>query len=209
MTRLLAILAVCVLSGGCAVGVTHEYDAADTKFNVETEAEVAVATHDQRPYVIEGGKTENFVGLSRGGWGNPFDITTASNNSLADDFSASIVSGFTAGNVKAKAVQLSPQDKEPSARAALLAAKANRYVMLTINEWKSDTYANTKIVYDILLRVFDASGTKRAAKQLFGEDHLGGSAFNPTAHSRLVVPVAFRSKLKELFNDPEIKSALQ
>lgn len=209
MTRLFAILAVCVLSGGCAVGVTHEYDAADTKFNIETEAEIAVATHDQRPYVVEGGKTANFVGLSRGGWGNPFDITTASKNTLADDFSTSIVSAFAAGNTKAKAISVSPQDDEPSARAALLAAKAGRYVMLTINEWKSDTYANTKIVYNVLLRVFDSSGKKRAAKQLFGEDELGGSAFNPPAHSRLVVPAAFRSKLKELFNDPEVKSALQ
>ncbi|NKB57362.1 MAG: hypothetical protein GKS00_13630 [Alphaproteobacteria bacterium] len=209
MSRLLAILAICILSGGCAVGVTHEYDAADTTFDIKTESKVAVATHDQRFYIVDGDKEANFVGLSRGGYGNPFNVTTASEKPLADDFSASVVAALSASGTTGQAIDVSPDDQESQARAKLLAAKANRSIFLTINEWKADTYFNTKLTYNVLLRIFDANGNERADKQIQGEDNLGGHPVNPPGHSREVVPVAFREKLKELFGDPKIKAALQ
>lgn len=209
MSRLLVVLAICIMSGGCAIGVTHEYSAFEGTLGVQTDSEVAVTTHDQRPYVVDGGKPGKFVGLSRGGFGNPFDITTVSTNPLADDISASISSALQADGVRVKTVSVLPTDSEADARTTLLSAKTGRSIFLTINEWKSDTFANTKLIYNVLLRIFDGQGTLRADKQIQGEDHLGSGGYNPPEHSRTVIPLAFRSKLKELFNDPKIKAALQ
>ena len=74
MIRLFAILAICILSGGCAVGVQHSYSATDTKFDIIADSKVAVAVHDRRPYVVSGDKAGNFVGLQRAGFGNPYDV---------------------------------------------------------------------------------------------------------------------------------------
>ncbi len=209
MRQILAILAICLISGGCAVGVTHRYDSAGATFGYETKSSVAVAVHDRRPYIVNGEKAPSFVGLSRGGFGNPFNINTASSNPLADDFADSIVSALKADDVTATAITVLPQDSETKVRSALLAANTKRFVLITLYEWKSDTYTNTALHFDVLLRVLDASGSQRAEKRLRGRDDLGGDFINPPGHSRKVVPETFKRKLEELFRDPGVSSALQ
>ncbi len=204
-----AILVVCLISSGCAVGVTHQYDVADTKFGLQTQSSISVAVHDQRPYVVNGTKTADFVGISRGGFGNPFDVTTASSVPLADDFATSIVSALKADGANVSMIKMRPQDSDIKVRSALLAAKTKRYVLLTLNEWKSDTYQNTALIYNILLRVFDSVGTLLTDERLQGRDDLGGDFLNPPGHSRKVVPIAFRRKLEILFKDSRVVQALR
>ncbi len=208
MHRIIAGISVCLITVGCAVGVTHRYDSATASIDLQSNSIVAVAVHDQRPYVVNGDKSPDFVGLSRGGYGNPFDVTTDSKKPLANDFTASIVASLKAGGATAMAVTVSPQDSGETARKILLAAKAERYVLVTLNEWKADTFWNTVLHYDILLRVHDGNGIERASKRLKGKDDLGGDALNPPGHSRKVVPAAYKRKLEELFRDPRIKAAL-
>lgn len=209
MYKIFAVLLVCFISSGCAVGVTHQYDAADAKFGLQTQSNISVAVHDKRPYVVNGNKPSNFVGVSRGGFGNPFDVTTASSNPLADDFATSIVSAFKADGANASMIRVQPQDSEKKIRSALFAAKSKRFVLLTLSEWKSDTYQNTALIYNVLLRVFDSVGTLLADKHLQGRDNLGGDFINPPSHSRKAVPKAFRQKLKTLFEDSRVAQALR
>ena len=68
----IAFLAL-LLIGGCAVGVRHQYDSATPQINAASGGKATVAAQDRRAYVLNGDKQENFVGLSRGGYGNPFD----------------------------------------------------------------------------------------------------------------------------------------
>jgi hypothetical protein len=63
--------------------------------------------------------------------------------------------------------------------------------------------------YSVALRVYDRNGNELAVKELQGRDNLGGSAWNPPAHSRGAVPNAYRRKLETLFNDPKVIAALQ
>jgi hypothetical protein len=85
-----------VLLGGCAVDNSHRYDLGDAEFQVESNKTVAVAVVDTRPYVLSGEKTANFSGLMRGGFGNPFDVTTDSGRALAEDLTISIVRALNA-----------------------------------------------------------------------------------------------------------------
>lgn len=209
LKKFLIIVAVGVVPAGCAAGVEHRYRDAGAAFNVETSKSVAVAVHDKRPYVVRGDKPASFVGLSRGGFGNPFEVATDSGLPLADDMASSIVAALKQRGVSASSVAVSPAANDAAARGTLLATNADRLVLLTLYEWKSDTMMNTALHFIVRLRVFDRKGKELASKDLQGRENLGGSALNAPAHSREAVPKAFKSKLEALFNDPAIVAALK
>lgn len=208
MSRILAILAICFMSSACAIGVKHNYDATDLKFDVPTENNIAVAVHDQRLYVVEGGKAEKFVGLSRGGFGNPFNIVTESSKPLAEDMTTSIVAALRAGGAKTLATTTAPQQSSKSVLAELLATKSPRSVLLRLDEWKSDSFMATTLKYNVLLVVYGPDGLFRGKKRLQGADVLGRSG-TPAWQSPKVVPVAYRGVLSRLFSDPAITDALK
>ena len=105
-------------------------------------------------------------------------------------------------------VSVLPEESDAAADKNLLTTKTKRGVLVTIRDWKTDTYVNTKLIFDVVLRVFDSSGKERAKTGARGKN-LGGSNFNPLAHARKAVPPAFREKLKTLFKNPKIVAALK
>jgi hypothetical protein len=78
MTLFCVLLGVALL-GGCAFGRTYSYsDVPIAMQAISSSGSVTVAVVDDRPYVLSGGKPDRFVGLMRGGFGNPFDVNTQS-----------------------------------------------------------------------------------------------------------------------------------
>ena len=128
---------------------------------------------------------------------------------MTNDFAAAIVAALEAGGTAVQNVSVLPEESDAAADKNLLTTKTKRGVLVTIRDWKTDTYVNTKLIYDVVLRVFDSTGKERAKTGVRGEDNLGGSNFNPPAHARKAVPPAFREKLKTLFNNPKIVAALK
>jgi hypothetical protein len=88
---------------GCAVGNQHQYAGVAPDLTLKATHSVAVVVVDRRPYVVSGDKDPDFVGLQRGGFGNPFDVTTASGKALASD----IADDVTAAPQEAGRQQLS------------------------------------------------------------------------------------------------------
>src|SRR4051812_18081252 len=102
--KLAAVLAVAAALGGCAVGQTYKYsDAPMSLEGVSSAGAVAIAVQDARPYVISGNKAPTFVGLQRGGFGNPFDVNTQSGGPLANEIRDAI-----ARALKARGVSVTP-----------------------------------------------------------------------------------------------------
>lgn len=198
-----AAMALIAMLGGCAVGVTHQYDNATPAIKASAGAKLGVGVQDRRLYVVTKQKPESFVGISRGGFGNPFDVNTASGKPLADDVSKSIQTTLAAKGVKASAVSL-PLGTDETEAIKRLAASGDKAILIVLNEWKADTFMSTTLTYDVQAMVVDSSGKVLSSKKIFGADNLGGSAINPPEHSRNAVPVAFRKKLEELFAAPEI-----
>lgn len=194
---------------GCAVGNKHAYEGVAVDMNATGSSPVAIATHDQRPYVISGDKQANFVGLQRGGFGNPFNVTTLSGNALAEDFSNTIAAALRAKGFQPIPVILTSTDAGETVKAHLMAKKAERFILLTIYEWKSDTYQNTALKYNVAIQVFDPDGKRLAEKTIVGEDDLKGSFMNPPGHAKKVIPQAFEEKLELLLNDSAVSGALQ
>jgi hypothetical protein len=158
---------------------------------------------------VSGDKDGDFVGLQRGGFGNPFDVTTQSGKTLAEDFVSDIVAALRKRGVAAVPVAVKAGAQSGEVAQALIATTKDRGLTLTLSEWKSDTYTNTALKYDIEAKVFDKQGRQLAAVAKQGEEDLGGSLMNPPAHAKDAVPRAFKAILENLLNAPEIVAALQ
>lgn len=210
MKRLtLTVLALVWIVTGCAVGNKYAYHDVSPELMVRTSNKVSVATCDQRSYIQNGEREPNFVGLQRGGYGNPFRVTTASGRTLAEDMTATIVSALQQKGVQAIPIVAGPKDSDQAVVAAMKKSAAQRHLFLTLKQWRSDCYTNVSLAYDAQLKVLDASGRLLAEKRIQGKDNLGGNAWNPPAHARVAVPNALKEKLEKLLNDQNINAALK
>jgi hypothetical protein len=91
---LMWVIMVVSLSG-CAVGQKFSYD--NITINLGSAGAIgnfSIAVLDFREYVKSGNKSESFVGLSRGGFGNPFDVETRSGSALASEMAAAIAASL-------------------------------------------------------------------------------------------------------------------
>ena len=212
MNRFLSLVFLCTVTlyvSGCAVGNKHNYHGVIAQLETANTFIVAIGTQDTRPFILDGDKDPDFVGLSRGGFGNPFNVTTLTGNTLAQDMSEAIKNSFLKKGYDAKIVLLGPHDDFSTVVDKLKEINASRLVYLKLTNWKSDTYTNTALIYDAYLMVLNENGQMLAKKTIQGRDNLMGSAMNPPAHAKKAVPVAFSQKLEELLNDPEVQKALE
>ncbi|MEM7120249.1 MAG: hypothetical protein AAF563_03160 [Pseudomonadota bacterium] len=206
MRKVLLVLSFAIWVGGCAIGNTQRHDLGDASLDLETEHTVAVSVVDHRPYIVDGDKDPSFVGLMRAAFGNPWDVTTGSERPLAQDMTTSIVDSMKQKDIDAVAVVVPHSSDNAAARQELLITDADRYVLLVLQEWKSDTYINTAFIYNATLEVLGPTGVPLAEKTLSGRDNLGAAAV--PADARIDVENAVRQKIEEMLNDPEIVAAL-
>jgi hypothetical protein len=206
VSKLAAVLAVVTVLGGCAFGRTYSYaDAPVALQGVSSSGAVTVAVQDERAYVLSGGKSERFVGLMRGGFGNPFDVNTSSGGPLAGEIRDAIVRAMKARGIDARPVDAPLRDSMVAVKRRLAEPKPYRAVLVTLHEWKSDTMMSTDLHYDATLMVFDASGTQLASSSVKGLDNLGNLGLSPNEG----ISRASARKLDQLFDDEKIVAALK
>ena len=202
---------VLLLSAGlmtAACGGSQRYDNVSGTLAYHGSGKIAVAAHDQRAYVISGKKEAKFVGIVRGGYGNPFDVPTATNRPLSTDAARAIANTLIKHGYTPVEVATEPGHASAVVMSALQKTRATRLLLLVLDEWKSDTYVGTAVHFDLKLRVFNAKGDLLAATTQKGQSDLGSSFFNAKGHAEKVTPIAFRKKLEALFGDPAITKAL-
>ncbi len=204
--RVLVNVTFAVVLGGCAVGGTHSYDAAPVSLSrVSSAAPVVVGVQDSRAYVISGNKPEKFVGLARGGYGNPFDVSTQSGGPLAIEMRDALVKALKAKGIAVSSIAISPSDAPAKVRQSLMGANARKLVLVTLREWKSDSLMSTSLLYDVTLSVLDEKGVQLATHQIKGTDNLGSLGFSSSAG----VSSSFARKFETLFDDDRIVAALR
>ncbi len=206
LSKIGVVFVVAALLGGCAVGQSISYaDAPVAMQGVSSSGSVAVAVQDERPYVLSGNKSERFVGLMRGGFGNPFDVTTKSGAPLADDMRDAIGRALKAHGASVVPVSVAFRDSAVTAKRKLLDAKARRAILVTLREWKSDSMMATDIHYDATLAIFDESGNQLAMSTIRGMDNLGNLGITP--HEGVNREAG--RKIDRLFDDEKIIAALK
>jgi hypothetical protein len=181
-----------------AAGRTFDYRGARPTLEVSTDETVAIAVQDRREYVVSGGKPETFVGLIRSLVGIPFEVHTTSAEPLASDLGYALEQTFAFHNVKASYVRVAPEERFDQIVSRLGKSATQKALVITILEWRTDTYQTTRMDFQFKAELFDASGQSLARHAIHGSEALGSINAAQTVEK----------KLAELLRGP-ISSALQ
>jgi hypothetical protein len=211
------IFATALLASGCnpidplglSSNAVADYEWTDGNFGIDSDAMVAVAVVDRRDYVLNGERPPKYTGLVRDGFGIPFDAVTRSQRSLAEDFAISIVAGLRGAGIKAEAPEHSPSRSLEQLRKDLMRANADRYVLLILNQWKTDTYQSTALYYALELTIYGRDGVERMRKDFAGKDEGRSVALTPKGRNAEMVGQLYPARLKKIFEDEKVVAALQ
>jgi len=199
--RIVALCFAILLLSGCVVGRKHDFLQAKAVFDYQGEP-VAVGVQDLRSYVVYGDKDENFAGLARSGYGIPYDIGTESSRPLAQEMADVIAAALRGSGATVNIVNLSPKMGRTEVIRAMTSAGTDQSLLLSVREWKTDTWGVTGLYYDLELEAMNAQGQVLAKQSTSGEEELGGSAwmFDPQSHTQEAAPQAFKQKIEQLYS---------
>jgi len=198
----IAILLAAYALTACAVGNTYDYRTTPPNLTASSARSLTVGVLDQRPYVLSKDKAPSFVGLQRAALGNPWNVNTISRGPLADEFASIIADGY-----KAKSTPLPFRTPEGDAITRLKASGAGRLLLVTVFEWKTDTYVRVALHYDLAAKIYDTSGRLLGTNRIKGRDNLGPVTL-PAQVGPLAASAAKR-KFEHLLNAPAIQQNLQ
>ncbi len=202
-----AALFISILSG-CAVGNKYDYQQAEVSLPVQGSEQISLGVIDNRSYIINGDKPANFIGLQRGGFGNPFDVTTSSGQPMTDDMTEVLSRSLENAGFKVTKLYFSSPDTSLVANIIKKDGQ-QKNIILTVSEWKTDSMMSFALIYDLLLQVKDSKGEEIASASIRsnGKETLSGAGFEEQ-NSRTATS-AFETKISRLFNNPSIVEALK
>ena len=205
MKHLVALLIVAsAFLTGCAIG--NKYDIREARAVAPAGySTVAVGGVDEREYLKRGEIEPEYVGITRGGYGNPFRVKTATKQPFAEE-AAGVVASSLGKRVRG------PVRSYGSTEAALHALRsggAQRLVLLRDKAWESDTLINTSVDADLVLEVYNAGGKLLASSSDKAYRDLGGNIASPPMHARKVVLAELSRSLTRLMEQPSVANALK
>lgn len=202
---LLTIVAALSL-GACAVGVKHEYEQLSADIRVKSP-QIALGVHDQRPYVLDGTKKEDFTGLTRGGFNNPFDASTASGKPMADDLAKAIADSLTRSGAQVTVVRLEPKMSKADA-ITRLSQGAPKAILLSVTEWKTDLGYVFRHACEMEMSVIGRDGAILASQRIADGHEFKKELDLPRKVFAREVPAVFKEHMEQLFASPAIAGAL-
>ena len=197
-----------VIMTGCAIGNKSQYTGG-LSFKSEVPpnaASVVVTVQDNRPYVLDGSKTESYVGTMRSIGGVPWPIKTETGRPLAVDLGESIVTTLNLNGYKAVQLQTLPQSNDAEIVRQLSAVSSDssaRILHFLIKEWRNHTWFITTFHFCVDLNVKSSLGNLLASTTECGEEELGSS--NPQFST---LSSAIATVIGKLVNASQIKAAL-
>jgi hypothetical protein len=208
---LLVFFALGFLAQGCAVGNKYNFTdiRADLQVSSTRQSNVAVATLDQRQDILSGTCPPTYVGMQRGGFGNPWRVNTLSDLPLAEDMTKAVSESLAKKGFKTTPVIVVHTLSEQQAKQALSAKQAERSILIVIKKWESDTYMNIGLDYYLRLMVLGSNQTTLAETFTAENKTIPGSFWDPPSAAKEQIPIAFKQALEKLLNDPKIIAALE
>ena len=189
------------LATGCGVEATLRHHRVAIELEAAGAGELALAVHDQRPYVRSEEKIPVYVGSVRKA-GIPYDAHTASGRPLAADMARVVERALAKRGFSVRRVDSQPAQIEIEVVKRLVASGGGRSLLLAIREWHADVRSEqTLLKYDLGLKVINAYRSVMAETDLRGEQELPG-------RPGIALPQAYREKLEGLLNAPAVVAAL-
>lgn len=137
-------------------------------------AGISVAVIDMRAEIRNGDHKPQYVGMMRGGYGNPWNADTRSGQPFADEVSACLSASFAAAGFDMIPAQVHYPDDVTAAMNHLKESDAERKILLVIHEWRSDMITSftkrwTDVYYDLEMVVLDKQNKKAGTARLNGK----------------------------------------
>jgi len=129
-------------------------------------------------------------------------MSTQSDKPLSDDIAYAVSSGFKRLGSSADPVAVSYKDDQKAALLKLKSKGAEKIVLITLNEFRSDTFARAGFFIDATVRIYDGEGRELGSSSTSHKD-VGtgdGTVQSPEEAARL--------HLSRLLNDPTVRTAL-
>ena len=196
---------------GCAAGNVYKLSGvkATLQASPPKDNRVAVATLDKRDVIVSKRCPPTYIGMQRGGFGNPFRVNTASGLPLSDDVTKAVSESLAIRGYRAIPVTVAYDLTEQKVKELLIQKEADRSIFVMIKQWESDTLTNIGLTYDMSLMVFGPNQALLAETSVADTKNISGSFLNPSAAAKEKVPEAFRAVLEALLNSPKVIAALQ
>lgn len=148
---LLALVVIlCSCGGGAAFNRTENIQSAWPVISYSTDNQIIIQVIDKRPDVLSKKVNPTYVGVMRGGFGNPFNMKTESGQPLADDIAISINNGFKNAGIKAEVYN--------GMHANISNKIKYRRLELTIYEWECDYFKTADFKYNLALTASNSDG---------------------------------------------------
>ena len=208
MKNIFILLCVVCLSG-CVAGHKYNYKASQMDIPVKPSEQrtLILSVEDWRPYVLSHDKEPNFIGLQRGGYGEPWDVTTGSGKPMTEDMSAAIEKGLKDVGYNVVAVLGNKQDEYLVKTANKKGA--SRLVVLKVIDWKSDVNYGITLNCNLHLSVLDADGKLLAESKLKFRKKIGGGSWATESENSHELAEEFAKRVRYLFNEHEVRRALK
>ena len=192
LRKALFLTAGAIMLEGCVAGQSIALPYEAEKIGTQQAIGVVVDVEDRRPFVLEGSKDPNYIGHYRAGFGNPWDVTTESKKALADILQEDLVQeldalGFSSG-----------------------AASPNRSLLIEIQDFNFNAYANGEFWYELDVAVFDENREQLASSNLVDNVIIEGSAWSgPKKAMEKEIPLLYALMLKAIIREnDEVMNAL-
>lgn len=191
-------LSLVACASGRKVDYAHAYPSVPQVFAKAVEVQVI----DERPYVLSGNKSGTFVGLTRGSYYIPFDVSTRSGKPLVEDLQQSLLGGFEHQGIVARGVGESAR-RASSPDAMLLS--------LHVREWKSERFMGVVLTHALTAEVFDSQGRRLASVPLQGSSSVydftdSGKTILTSVLSQQSVQQALNGECVEAVESAEVQS---
>ena len=203
------ILLFCVYLTGCVAGHKYNYEESSIDFPVKPSENktLILSVEDWRPYILSGNKEPSFVGLQRGGFGEPWDVTTSSGKPMTEDMSTAIVSGLKDAGYNV--FNISGRNEGVYLVKAANKNAASRIVVLKVLGWKSDVFTSVSLNCDLHLSVLDADGNLLAESNVKSMEKITGGSWATRDGNSRTLAEEFSKKVINLFNAEGVRRALQ
>lgn len=191
-SNLLLLFIFAATLGGCVVGQELSMDYGKPAGEITEVNSVGVAVQDQRPYVLSGDKNPWFIGKYRGGFGNPFNVSTDNDEPLADVLSRGMTDALLSNGFGTS-------------------TDPDRTVAVTIHEWNFDGYQNGRFWYELEVQVNSSEGVALDPVTVKDEKYIDGSFWKGAKGGfEKQMPMLYKQAIdKVLTKNPDVMTALR
>lgn len=173
---------------------------------IRGEDRIGLVVVDKRPYVLNGKKTPDFVGLSRPMWGIPFDAKTESHQPLATELRRAFASSLRERGFVVDEVDIPGTITQDEINSQVSGLDVRKYLLMEVAQWRTSGKRSkvNSFDYDITLYVKGQDGTTLGTQRVNGIDRVGGEG----GPKRKNIREAIEDVLSTLINANAITTAL-